>query len=242
MSETSSSGKAAREEREKALKLKHKFSNRITSVKFGKECLDAGDYSGAIHRFSEYMSTMSEVKGCKDMYDLKISHFNTDKDITEMLMISHVFLEMARVYDAVPKFHDDTLKCLDQFVHFSANQPFQVVNSELVRKHLKKSLFKNPDAFRTAYQQIFVQSKKCYIVTFCYGSDHPVTDDFRLLKDWLLQSGWGQTAVRYYYAYSSNMVPLWEKSPLMKQLGHYLARPLLLLFPKTVLPLIIKKC
>lgn len=242
MGALSKSNKQAREEREKMLILKHKFENRITTVRFGKECLDAGDYAGALNRFSEYMHIISDIKGCKDFYHIKVSHFDPKKDITELLMVSHVFFEMARIYDAVPKFHPDSAKCLEQFVHFSANQPYQVVNSELVRKHLKKSVFKKPEVFRNAYQQIYVQSRKCYIVTFCYGDSHPVTAEFRKMKDWLLQSGWGRELVRIYYSTSSFMVPRWENSPSMRVVGSYLIRPCLLLFSKTVLPLIIKKC
>jgi hypothetical protein len=233
-------GKAAREEREKMLILKHKFENRITIAKFGKEALDHNDYSGAVTKFVEYMQIMADVKKVKDHYALRPSHFDPKKDVTEMLMISHVFFEMARVYDAVPKFHDESKKCLEQFVLFSANQPYQVVNSELVRKHLKKSLFKNPAVFRDAYSQIFVQSKKCYVVTFCYGTDHKLTQEFRLFKDWLLEFRAGQELVRLYYVHSSVMVSQWEKSPVMHLFASIIVKPLLVLFSKTLLRLILK--
>lgn len=234
------SGKQAREEREKKLILKHKFENRITIAKFGKQCLDNGDYAGALTKFNEYMQTMAEVKNVKDKYFLKPAHFDNKKDVTEMLMMSHVFFEMARIYDAVPKFHPESKQCLDQFVNFSANQPFQVVNSELIRKHLKKSVFKNPDVFRAAHEQIYVQSKKCYVVTFCYGNDHELTAQYREFKDWLLESYLGQQAVRHYYRYSSVMVENWETSPAMHLFSRIILKPTLLLFSKTVLRLILK--
>lgn len=234
------SSKSAREDREKQILLEHKYRNRITVVKFGKEALDVGDYSTALKRFAEYLNTMAEVKKCADMYSLRVQHFDTKKDITEMLMMSHVYFELARIYDAIPKFHDDSKKCLEQFVHFSANQPYQVVNSELVRKHLKKSLFKNPEVFRNSYQQIYVQSKKCYVVTFCYGDNHPITQDYRAFKDWLLASQTGRELVRLYYAYSSKAVARWEDSLAMHFISRYLFCPLLLLFSKTLLRLILK--
>jgi hypothetical protein len=235
-------GRAAREDREKRLILKHRFENRITVAKYGKESMDAGDYGNALKKFMEYFSVLAEVKGVKDMYSLRLNHFDPKKELTEMLMISHVYFEMARMYDAVPKFHDECRKCLGQFVHFSANQPYQVVNSEMVRKHLKKSKFKNPDEFRGAYQQIFVQSKKCYVVTFCYGDTHPVTQDYRLFKDWLLDHESGRELVRLYYKFSSVAVSRWESNPIARAAGHVLIKPLLLLFSKVILPAIIKKC
>jgi hypothetical protein len=162
MASLSKQKKVTRDEREKILRLKHKYENRITVAKHGKECLDAGDYGNALKKFIDYFLILVELKEVKDIYELKVHMFDPKKDLTELLMISHIFFEMARMYDAVPKFQEDSKKCLDQFVHFSANQPFQVVNSEMVRKYLKKSVFKNPEVFRSAYQQIFVQSKKCY--------------------------------------------------------------------------------
>jgi len=236
------SGREARENREKLLILKHKFENRITITKFGKEAFDSGDYSTAMKRFTEYLSIMAEIKEVNDFYSLTPSHFNPQKDITEMLMISHLFFELARIYDAVPKFKDDSKKCLDQFVLFSANQPFQIVNSEMIRKYLKKSSFKNPELFRYAYEQIYVQSKKCYVVTFCYGTDHPLTHQYREFKDWLLESGLGQEMVRIYYKNSSVLVARWENKPLMNFLAKFIIRPALVLFSKTLLPLILKRC
>lgn len=241
MASPSKSGKAARDERERILKLKHKFENRITIAKYGKESLDAGDYGSAIRKFVDYLTILAEVKGLQDFYQLKISMFDSKKDLTEMLMISHIFFEMARLYDAVPKFHGDTEKCLDQFVHFSANQPYQVVNSEMIRKYLKKSVFKNPEMFRSAYQQIYVQSKKCYIVTFCYGEQHPITRDCRRLKDWLLDFRIGQEIVRLYYCFSSEIVPKCEQNLILRTLTKLIIGPVLLLFSKTILPAIIKK-
>ena len=242
MGSISKSGKASREERERIIKLKHRYENRVTVARFGKESLDAGDYGNALKKFIDYLSIIAEVKEVRDIYDIRVQHFDPKKEITEMLMISHLYFEMARMYDAVPKFHDEAKKCLDQFVTFTANQPYQVVNSEMVRKYLKKSVFKNPEIFRHAYQQIYVQSKKCYVVTFCYGESHVITQDCRELKDHLLDSPLGMKIVNYYYRFSSVAVPICEKSFFLRSLMRLILKPALLLFSKTLLPVIIKKC
>lgn len=239
---SSQSSKEARLERERLIIFKHKFNNRITIAKFGKQALDAGDYGTAIQRFVEYMEIMAEFKKTKDFFSLKVSQFDSKSELTEMLMMSHIYFEMARVYDAVPKFQEESKRCLDQFVAFSTNQPYQVVNSELIRKHMKKSAFKKPEVFLNAHRQIYVQSKKCYVVTFCYGNDHQMTREYRLFKDWLLDYPLGQELVRIYYKYSSVMVSNWEKRPAMHFVSKILVRPLLVLFSKTILPLILPKC
>ncbi len=239
---SSQSSKEARLERERLIIFKHKFNNRITIAKFGKQALDAGDYGTAIQRFVEYMEIMAEYKKTKDFFSLKVSQFDSKSELTEMLMMSHIYFEMARVYDAVPKFQEESKRCLDQFVAFSTNQPYQVVNSELIRKHMKKSAFKKPEVFLNAHRQIYVQSKKCYVVTFCYGNDHQMTQEYRLFKDWLLDYPLGQELVRIYYKYSSVMVSNWEKRPAMHLVSKILVRPLLVLFSKTILPFILPKC
>lgn len=242
MASLSKSSKASRDERERIIKLRHKYENRITIARYGKESLDAGDYGNALKKFMDYLHIMAEIKEVKDAYELRTNHFDSKKEITEMLMISHIFFEMARLYDAVPKFQSDVVKCLEQFVHFTANQPYQVVNSEMVRKYLKKSNFKNPDTFRNAYQQIYVQSKKCYIVTFCYGNDHWITRECREFKDWLLQYSWGQQVVRHYYRISSEAVPVCEQNFFLRHATRLVIRPMLMVFSKIILPVILKRC
>jgi hypothetical protein len=236
------SGRAAREEREKNILLKHKYENRITTVRFGKESLDVSDWGNALSRWTDYLKTIAEAKKAKDIYSLRIQHFDPKRELTEMLMISHLYFEMARMYDAHPKFHEESRKCLDQFVHFSANQPYQVVNSELMRKWLKKSAFKNEAVFRQAYQQIFVQSRKCYIVTFCFGEEDIVTKDCRLFKDWLLERSWGLSVVETYYRHSSIFVPRLENSTGARLISRIIVRPILLIFSKLILPRILKSC
>lgn len=238
---SSKNGRTAREEREKRLILKHKFENRITVARFGNESREIKDFAGALRKFTDYLQVIAEVKGVQDIYAIRPQHFDAKKDVTELLMISHIYFEMAKMYDAVPKFHDESRRCLDQFVLFSINQPFQVINSELMRKHLKKTLFKNPEAFRHSYHQIFVQSKKCYVVTFCLGTHHPVTQEFRALKDILLNYRSGQELVRLYYKYSSVAVVRWEKNLTMKLAGKWIIRPILVLFSKSVLKTILFK-
>lgn len=234
---------AARKEREeyqKAALLKAKFETRITIAKCGKVCIDAGDYSGALKKFTEYLQIMMEVKKCKDIYSLRVQHFDPKKDLTEMLMISHIYFEMARIYDTAPQFMEDSKKCLDQFVSFSANQPYQVINSEMIRKKLKKLQLRNGDNFRNAYQQIFVQSKKCYVVTYCYGNDHDLTLKYRAFKDILLKTAPGREFVRNYYLFSSDFVEKFGDSNFAKFSAKFFVKPALRLFAKTILPIILK--
>lgn len=237
----SSVNKETQEKREKDAVLLHKYENRITITRFGKEAFDNADYAVALGRYKEYLQIVVDYKESgEDIYSLKTSHFIPEQDLTEMLMISQIYLELARIFDAVPKYREEVQKCMDQFLHFTTNQPYQVINSELLRKHMKRSNLKNFEIFSGCYQQIAIQSKKCYIVTFCYGTDHPITLEYRAFKEWMLNYRLGQEFVRLYYLFSSNLVVTWQDHPAMHFLGRYLFSPLLKLFSKTLLRRIIK--
>src|SRR5690606_19530166 len=106
--------------------------------------------------------------------------------------------------------------------------------------YLKSSHLKDYNQLHELYQQIALQSKKCYIVTYALGTDHPVTHHYRDLKDWLLQYSWGQQLVRIYYTHSSVLVERWSENSSMHLVGKYLLAPLLTLFSKTILRRIIK--
>ncbi len=235
-------GKVAREERERLIMLNQKYEQRISIAKIGKAALNNRDYSTAISRFVEYMKIMADVKEVGDYLELRPTHFDPKKEVTEMLMMSHVYFEMARIYDGSPKFAQEAQKCLSQFVAFTANQPYQIVNSEMLRKYLKRTAFKNAEMFQSAHKQIYVESKKCYVVTFCYGDTHPVTNDFRLLKDWLLDFRLGQNLVRCYYLYSSKAVERWEHHRGIKLFSVLVLKPTLLFLSKTILRVIMRKC
>lgn len=232
--------KASREEREKKLILQHKFENRITIAKFGKESFDSGDYGNAIKKYTEYLEIQAEILECKDIYSLSTDKFDPRSDLTEMLMISHIYFELARIYDSNEKFHDEAKRCLDRFVHFSANQPYQVVNSELIRKYVKKSRLKLLGDFQNAYHQIYIQSKKCFVVTYCYGETHWITQDYRAFKEWMLEYPLGHKFIQNYYAYSPKLIDICQRYPIFTSFFIVPFKFALRFIAKFILPHILK--
>ncbi len=215
----------ALKDREKRMILKHRYDTRITNVKQGKAAFAAGDFVTAIRRYTDYLEVLAEINQLTSIYDLKTEHFHKTKDITEIMMISHLYFELAKVYDATGKFQEDAQKCLEQFVAFSANQPFQVVNSEMARKHLSKFQFRNQEIFRQAYQQIFVKSRKCYVATHCFGDSHPVTQQLRSLKNHLLTYPGGPRMVHQYYRYSEPLVQWLGQHPRSARVFNLMMKP-----------------
>ena len=50
---------------------------------------------------------------------LSPSFFDAEKDMTELLLISHAYWDLAKAYDRSPNLHRDCLRCLEQFTRFS---------------------------------------------------------------------------------------------------------------------------
>lgn len=219
--------KDALKEREHKLMLKHKYDTRITNVRQGKEAFVKGDFVTAIRRYTEYLETVAEVHRIPNIYEIRPAHFDKNKDITEMLMISHLYFELAKVYDATGKFEDDVKKSLEQFVLFTANQPYQVVNSEMCRKHLKKFRFRQHQVFFDAYQQIFVKSRKCYIATHCFGEEHPTTQNLREFKTWLQAQPGGIKCINLYYRISTFWLTIIARHPALDRFSTPFVRRIL---------------
>ncbi len=160
--------------------------------------------------------------------------FDPQKDITELLLISHIYWELSRIYEMTPKLQKSYHKTLAQFVKFTVNQPYQVLNAEMLRKYIKKNKNKSVQikALNEAYQQIFVQSAKCYIATMCFGNSHPHTQTLREFKSLLLTLPYGIELIRLYYLYSSRLVQLSQKSKVVHHVSLNIFRPFLTVLAK----------
>lgn len=197
-----------KEKQRKRLALQSKYTQRITIAKNGREAFLQKDYVNATKKYTEYLGILAELNDLDDIYQLKPTMFDANKDVTELLLISHVYWEMARINEMTPKLQSTYQKCLSQFVKFTINQPYQVFNSEMLRKYIKKYKRKTLkiSMLNEAYSQIFVQSRKCYIATLCFGENSFEVKNLRQLKNSLLKYRFGRTFVSLYYRLSNRLV------------------------------------
>lgn len=209
------------------INLQKRYGQRITIAKQGREYFLKKDYPNAIRKYHEYLGILTELNELEDIFQLGPRYFDPQKQVTEMLLISHVYWELSRTYEMIPKFQPQFDKSLDQFVKFTINQPYQVFNAEMLRKYIKKNKLKSMQISKlnSAYQKIYVQSKKCYIATHCFGSDHHITKQLRVLKNILLQYQIGRAFVRWYYLVSPSIVSYADKHNAFNKLLTFAARP-----------------
>lgn len=236
--------KDSKQERQKKLSLQNKFSKRITIARQGREAFLEKDYITCMQKYNEYLKIIAETKEVEDIYNLNPSHFDDSTQLSELLLISHVFWEMARINEMTPKLDATFLKCLNQFVKFTVNQPYQVLNAEMLRKYIKITGKKSrlSHRYNDAYSQIFVQSRKCYIATFCFGDEHTVTNNLRLFKYELLNWPFGESLVALYYKISSSLISKLNKSPWKRSFFTSMVKPFLLCFSLFTETSIFKKC
>lgn len=218
------------EENERPRALLIRFGKRLQSLKKAQEYSQADNIPNAVKYYNEYLDTLAKYHGV-DEKKLRPTLFDEKKDLAEMLLISHVYWDLSKAFDRSPKLVNECERCLRQFVHFSTGKKFQYLNSEMLRKFMKRGIAYNPKLFEKAYKDIRVNSKKCYIATYCYGEAHPNLRLLRKLKSRLSKSLWGDRFVEFYYRFSPPLVYYMESHPKTGVIfSKYLMRPLLNFF------------
>ena len=233
---TKGKAESDKDKSKRKLALQKRYSMRITIAKQGREAFLAKDYISATRKYNEYLGILAELNDAEDIYKISPSMFDNKKEVTEMLLISHVFWEVARINEMTPKLQKNFQKALSQFVKFTINQPYQVLNAEMLRKYIKKNknVSRQLPMLNDALQQIFVQSKKCYVATMCFGDNHEFTQVLRQFKAILNRSPSGIRFIDLYYRSSSKFVGYCEKNQFLRIFSLILIKPLLSLFAKTL--------
>ena len=213
--------------------LNERFSQRITLARQGNMAAKEGDLKNTIKFYNMYLKILADYKGVEEIYQLNPQHFNVEKELSEILLISHIYWDLCKMYDATPKLEVEFRKSLGKFVEFTQGFKYQVVNAEMLRKFIKRDRQTHKKEFREAYKRIYISSKKCYVATHCFGEDHIITNDLRVLKAWLTQFYGGQLFIDHYYAHSPSLIRLCKKSKSVDFIvTRLLGRPLLRFFWK----------
>jgi hypothetical protein len=189
------------------------YRERLTVLKKAQEYSQKNDIPKAVEYYSTYLNTLAAFfKTSEDK--LNSNMFDKDKDLTELLLISHAYWELATAYDRSPTLHNESIRCLDQFVKFSTGFKFQHINAQMLRKFVKKRKAHNPKAFNQAYERLHVASKGCYIASHCFGENDHNTNFLRLIKKDILSLPGGFKFVELYYRYSPRLVNFCSKHSL----------------------------
>ena len=142
--------------------------------------------------------------------------FDPKKDVTELLLISHAYWDLAKAFDRSPNSQRECFRCLEQFIKFSIGFKYQHVNAQIIRKFNNKKQAHNPKAFEAAYHKLQISSKKCYIATSCFGDDDSRTQILREFKLKIAPIHLGKDFIDFYYQISPEIVQKFDAHPRFK--------------------------
>lgn len=203
------------------------YRTRLNHLKRAQAFAKEDKMNLAVDSYNKYLGILAlyfDVNEDK----LSPSMFDPEKDMTELLLISHAYWDLAKAYDRSPTLQRECLRCLEQFMKFSIGYKYQHVNAQIVRKFNQKKQAHNPKAFEAAYHKIQISSKKCYIATECFGEVDHRTVALRSFKVTLSQYELGKDFIDWYYSFSPKLIENLNSFPKLNFLFKtFLAKPTL---------------
>ncbi len=210
------------------------YRERLKSLKQARDYAAKGDVPKAVERYSTYLNTLANYyKTTEDKLSPKF--FDTEKEISELLLISHAYWDLSKAYDRSPNLQKESLRCLDQFVKVSTGYKYQHINAQMMKKFIKRKQAHNLKAFQNAYQRIQVESKGCFIATYSFGNEHQITNELREFKRKIGPYTLGLKFIEFYYQISPRIVSILERNETAGNLiNTYIIRPCLILINKVL--------
>ena len=221
------------EEGERTRFILQKYRDRLKVLRLGQEYSQKDDIPNAVKAYVKYLQALADYYGVEEK-NLKPVLFSGKNNVVEILMVSQVYWDLSKSYDRAPKLTSECQRCLNQFILFSLGFKFQYLNSEMLRKYIKRRVAHNPKLFEEAYQQMRDESKKCYIATYCFHENHYVVETLRDFKAFILNYKLGKIFVDQYYAFSPRLIYICKKNILLSVVFKNLTKPILILTAKAL--------
>lgn len=205
------------------------YRTRLTHLKRAQVFVKEDRMALAVDSYNKYLGILALYFDTTEDR-LTPTLFDAEKDMTELLLISHAYWDLAKAYDRSPNLQRDCLRCLEQFMKFSIGFKYQHVNAQIIRKFNNKKQAHNPKAFEAAYHKIQISAKRCYVASMCFGFDDHRTETLRHFKLKIAHYKLGLDFIDFYYAYSPRLVEALERSPKAQRAFNFIVRPILSTF------------
>jgi hypothetical protein len=194
---------------------------RIELAQSGVRAYESKRITEAVKNFRAYIRILEDWKGVPEG-KLMPAHFDVTKDVAELLLISGVYWDLAKLYDRTRK--AETLAIfrgyLEKYVIFSKGMPFQHVCLETMRKYIGNEKPVHRAEFKNAYKMLGGNST-CFVATslmdLCHPDTMPRLRDFRDQR--LSASAPGRVFIRWYYRNGPWMAACTDRCPHEVRLG-----------------------
>ena len=199
-----------------------RFNKRMELAKLGVESQKNRNFRQALQCYLSYVDILKRSKGGGELVP---SAFDVKNDSAELLMLTGIYWDLAKIYDRVKgKDKTKTKYYLDKFVLFSKGTSYQRLSREMLRKFLTYESPRNRPLFKEAY--VSLGGGKCFIATAVeeHFTDDTVTVLRRFRDEVLSRSDAGRLFIRLYYRLSPRVAILLIRcgSPVQKKVANVL--------------------
>jgi len=210
----------AEEERRRKL-----LSRRIDLARAGLLAYQNGKIIEAVKSFQAYLRIVEDIKNVSEG-GLKPDCFDQKKELPEVLMISGIYWDLAKIYDRTHSAESqrEFYHFMEKYIQFSKGLPFQPVCAESLRKYLQYERPMHKNEFKNAYR--LLSDSQCFIVTSLIdvtaSQTLPIFWNFR--DRYLRQYRVGRSFIAWYYrrgpgiALQVNALPPFARKALGKGL------------------------
>lgn len=193
---------------------KELLRKRVDIAKEGLRLMQTGHVVEAIKHYQQYILILEFWKKCgRD--GLTIDHFDRSKDLYEIVLLSGIYWDMAKLYDRAKREDqkEELNLCLSKYVTFSKGMPFQPLSGEALRRYLGSGRCRHRVEFKRTYAAL--TGERCFIATSLLDVTDPLTIiRLRNFRDGQLRHRRaGRVFIILYYRYSRLAVPVLDRAP-----------------------------
>jgi hypothetical protein len=155
-------------ERQQEQKKRELWNKRIEIIKKGIKLSSEKKPAEALKSFREYIAILENHHRVPP--GGLSPHLFSKKEAGDILMISGIYWDMAKIYDQNNKI-PELQQALNKYVEFSINRPHAVLSAQAIQKYISKGKAKNKEAFIAAHKVLLSNMKKCFIANAVYEDD-----------------------------------------------------------------------
>lgn len=212
-------------DRQHEQRQRESWRKRVAIAKRGMQLYEQNKYIEALRVFNEYISIVERHNGVSpgalhpDLFDEK-------KGAIEILLITGIYWDLAKIYDHVKGKEIEMRLCLEKYVAFSIRRRHLLLASEAMRRHIRSGRCVHKDDFRNAHNELRAQLSRCFIAGALFGPASPQVAALCAFRDrTLLASRAGRLFVEVYYRLSPPVACLLLRMPPLAWFFRALLRP-----------------
>jgi len=205
---------------------------RIELAQSGVRAFENKKITDAVKAFHSYIRILEDWKGVPEG-KLTPSHFDVKADVAELLLISGVYWDLAKLYDRTKSVDKqrEFMHYLEKYILFARGMPFQHVCMETMRKYISNEKPVHKPEFKNAFKMLGGKSS-CFVATSLMDVCDPATlPRLRRFRDERLTSSRGGRAfIDWYYengpalALAADRAPQWFRAVLGRTLDRLARR------------------